>query len=224
MKIKIYSGLSLKKSEVSALASNFDFSGPVGRGQLLNDIKAGYHIIGIIDGVFHSQLAVSPSEIMDCLRNGISVFGSSSMGALRAAEIDVYGMIGVGSIYEFVKYDKNFEDDFLAQTFFDEKLSGASVPLIDIYLELRYLVAKGKLTKSISNLIYRHYRDTHFSLRQSLDLADFIKKSPLTNKLSSKIIKKITKPTNFKHRDGLMLLKEIQKHVKKISDFQSNKD
>ncbi len=34
------------------------------------------------------------------MKKGVKVYGSSSMGALRASELDEFGMVGVGRIYE----------------------------------------------------------------------------------------------------------------------------
>ncbi|NJS14751.1 MAG: hypothetical protein HC788_09295 [Sphingopyxis sp.] len=45
------------------------------------DAEAVSHMVGIIDGVFQQARAVSPSELMDALRSGMRVYGSSSVGA-----------------------------------------------------------------------------------------------------------------------------------------------
>ena len=39
-------------------------------------------------------------EILWAMAQGIHVFGGASIGALRAAELDVFGMKGIGRIYE----------------------------------------------------------------------------------------------------------------------------
>lgn len=66
--------------------------------------------IGLIDGFFEGVLAVWHKEILWALAHEIPVLGASSMGALRAAELDHYGMIGVGAIYEGYR-DGLYEDD-----------------------------------------------------------------------------------------------------------------
>ncbi|EDQ04321.1 hypothetical protein DSM14862_01961 [Sulfitobacter indolifex] len=55
--------------------------------------------IGIIDGYFDGTPSVWHKEILWAISQGITVLGASSMGALRAAELDTFGMIGVGAIY-----------------------------------------------------------------------------------------------------------------------------
>jgi len=44
------------------------------------------------------------------MAQGIHVFGAASIGALRAAELDVFGMRGIGDIYEAFR-DGLLEDD-----------------------------------------------------------------------------------------------------------------
>ncbi|QRR07548.1 hypothetical protein FPJ27_14680 [Burkholderia sp. MS455] len=53
----------------------------------------------ITDGVFGESMAVSPCECMDLLHAGWLLLGASSMGALRAADCNRVGMIGIGEIY-----------------------------------------------------------------------------------------------------------------------------
>src|SRR5204863_3976252 len=56
--------------------------------------------IGIIDGYFQSIPAVRHKEILWAMSRGIHVFGSASMGALRAAELAAFGMEGVGLVFK----------------------------------------------------------------------------------------------------------------------------
>lgn len=57
-------------------------------------------MIGIIDGLFEQTPAVWHKEVLHAMSQGIAVFGGGSMGALRAAELHVFGMKGVGRIFE----------------------------------------------------------------------------------------------------------------------------
>jgi hypothetical protein len=60
----------------------------------------GARAIGIIDGYFERVPAVWHKEILWALANGVAVAGAASMGALRAAELAPFGMVGVGRICE----------------------------------------------------------------------------------------------------------------------------
>lgn len=74
--------------------------------------------IGIIDGYFNQVPAVWHKEILWALEHGIHVLGAASMGALRAAELEPFGMRGVGRVFEAYRdgflapdTDATFEDD-----------------------------------------------------------------------------------------------------------------
>ena len=67
-------------------------------------------VIGIIDGFFEGMPSVWHKEILWAMSKGIVVAGAASMGALRACELDRYGMVGIGKIYEAYR-DKEIEDD-----------------------------------------------------------------------------------------------------------------
>lgn len=66
--------------------------------------------IAIIDGVFERVPAVWHKEILFALSQGVRVFGSSSMGALRAAELHTFGMEGMGHVFKAYR-DGLLEDD-----------------------------------------------------------------------------------------------------------------
>jgi hypothetical protein len=73
--------------------------------------------IGIVDGYFESVPSVWHKEILWAIRQGVHVFGAGSMGALRAAELTLFGMRGVGIIFEAYRdgvldgTGEPFEDD-----------------------------------------------------------------------------------------------------------------
>ena len=67
-----------------------------------------------MDGVFASSPATWHKEILLALEDGITVYGASSMGALRAAELAPFGMVGVGQIYEAYQDGVYTDDDEVA--------------------------------------------------------------------------------------------------------------
>jgi hypothetical protein len=83
---------------------------PAGKGDVYRAVRQGAEAIGIIDGYFHQMPAVWHKEILWAMANGVRVFGSASMGALRAAELHAFGMTGVGRIFEAYR-DGVIEDD-----------------------------------------------------------------------------------------------------------------
>jgi ribosomal protein S12 methylthiotransferase accessory factor len=119
-----------------------DIHPPIRRGDFIAAMEAGYQIIGIVDGEFYHQLAVSPKEILIGLRDGRQVVGGSSMGALRAAEMDVYGMQGVGEIYAWYRRGVVTRDDDVALLFASEDAGSyraVTVPMVNVLWAVREL-------------------------------------------------------------------------------------
>jgi hypothetical protein len=83
---------------------------PVRQGELYRAARAGPATIGVIDGYFEATPTVWHKEILWAMAQGIHVFGAASIGALRAAELDGFGMRGIGRIYEGFR-DGTLEDD-----------------------------------------------------------------------------------------------------------------
>ena len=69
---------------------------PAAVGDLLRAVRGGARAILLVDGVFERAVPVWHKEILWALLQGIHVFGASSMGALRAAELQPFGMVGIG--------------------------------------------------------------------------------------------------------------------------------
>lgn len=115
-RIVVFIGPSLPLKEAQKIL-DAEYHSPVARDDvaiLLNDPP---DIIGIIDGVFYQQPAVSHREILKALEAGIKVVGGSSMGALRSAELDYAGMIGIGTVYQKYRDGLIESDDDVAIVF-----------------------------------------------------------------------------------------------------------
>ncbi|MFK7994093.1 MAG: TfuA-like protein [Granulosicoccus sp.] len=83
---------------------------PIAHGDILDVLTRSPNAIGIIDGYFEGAPSVWHKEILYAMDQGVRVYGSASMGALRAAELHTFGMIGVGKIFEWYR-DGVVEDD-----------------------------------------------------------------------------------------------------------------
>ena len=83
---------------------------PARQGDIWRALRLRPRAIALIDGVFESQPSVWHHEILDALDAGVAVFGGASMGALRAAELHGFGMVGVGRIFRWYR-DGTIADD-----------------------------------------------------------------------------------------------------------------
>jgi hypothetical protein len=83
---------------------------PLRQGDLYRAALTRPAIIGVIDGYFETVPTVWHKEILWAMQAGIHVYGAASTGALRAAELDTFGMRGVGWVYAAFR-DGVLEDD-----------------------------------------------------------------------------------------------------------------
>jgi hypothetical protein len=126
----IYLGPTLDREEASRILEA-DYLPPICRGDL-GRLREHVKVVGLIDGEFFQKLAVSPKEIINTLERGVSVFGASSMGALRASETHRYGTVGVGRIFTMFRDGVLDEDDEVALIYEAETYRPLSVPLVNI--------------------------------------------------------------------------------------------
>ena len=112
----VFVGPTLPAAEVAAQLPDAIVAPPVAVGDLLRIARRPGRIaqIAIIDGYFERMAAVWHKEILLALERGIAVWGAASMGALRAAELAPFGMIGAGAIYRAFARGTLVADDEVA--------------------------------------------------------------------------------------------------------------
>jgi len=72
---------------------------PIQHGDLFRlDLRPGDRVL-IIDGVYQHAAPIRHKEIMAMLRRKVRVYGAASMGALRASELHLFGMRGLGRVF-----------------------------------------------------------------------------------------------------------------------------
>ena len=73
-------------------AKGFHLLPPARQGDIWRALGLRPRAIALIDGLFEAQPSVWHREILDALDAGIPVVGGASMGALRAVELEAFGM------------------------------------------------------------------------------------------------------------------------------------
>ncbi|MCZ7359868.1 MAG: TfuA-related McrA-glycine thioamidation protein [Candidatus Methanoperedens sp.] len=149
MKPVVFTGTSINHQDAEKIL-DADYRSPVRRDDIRKLMKSLPDIIGIIDGVFFDSAAVAHREIIEAIRNGIIIVGGASMGAIRASELDSYGMIGVGRIYEMYRNGVIDSDDEVAVTFDAETMKPLSIPLLNVRVTVKALVDLGILNNDES--------------------------------------------------------------------------
>jgi hypothetical protein len=95
----VFVGPTLPADDVRA--AGFEPRPPAAVGDILRAAhERGVARIALVDGYFERMAAVWHKELLVALDRGIAVYGAASMGALRAAELHAFGMVGVGAIYD----------------------------------------------------------------------------------------------------------------------------
>ena len=94
-----------------SLQDNIEIRPPAVCGDLARLLVSPPAAVALIDGCFKLAPSVWHREILDLIAAGTVVLGGASLGALRAAELDRRGMIGIGSIFEAYRDGALVRDD-----------------------------------------------------------------------------------------------------------------
>jgi hypothetical protein len=111
--VYVFTGPTLS-AEDGAAELDATFLPPAAQGDVYRASLDRPRAIGIIDGYFERIPSVWHKEILWAMSQGIHVFGASSMGALRAVELEPFGMEGVGAVFEAFKRGELDDDDEVA--------------------------------------------------------------------------------------------------------------
>lgn len=114
MTLHVFSGPTLAAGRVRAIVSDAVCHLPVGHGDLLTLGAREGDVVLIIDGLWHQTAPVRHKEILLLLDAGVAVVGAASMGALRAAELCAFGMLGAGKVFEAFRSGQLEADDEVA--------------------------------------------------------------------------------------------------------------
>lgn len=132
-----------------------DYRPPASRGNVYRASKSDPRIILLIDGAFESDAAVLHNEILWALSKGINVWGAASMGALRAAELAPFGMVGLGKIFEAYRDATLERDDAVAVVHGPVELGYPllSIALVDVWATLDRASEVGVLSADERDLL-----------------------------------------------------------------------
>lgn len=210
MKPVVYTGTSISHDDARKIL-DADYRPPVRRHDIRRLLNTPPEIIGIIDGVFFDSAAVAHREIIEAIKSGIIVVGGGSMGALRASELESYGMIGVGKVFEMYRNGIIEADDEVAVTFDAESNEALSIPLVNIRMTVESardagILDSGQGTAIIEiaqKLFYpdRNYQNIIFESLKAGIIKDSEKKKLLD------FIK--TNEVDVKRQDAIMVLEKI---------------
>jgi hypothetical protein len=123
--------------------------------------------IALIDGVFAQSPAVRHKEILWAMARGVRVYGASSMGAVRAAELSEFGMQGYGTVFRWYRRTPLADDADVAVAMAPAELGSFPLgdALIDIRLTLKKAVRDRIIGRQFQSTLERLARSIHYTQR-----------------------------------------------------------
>ena len=184
----IFAGPTISWPECHAILPQAHCLAPIQCGDILQALKQGAKQIVIIDGVFEQMAAVWHKEILLAIEEGVRVYGASSMGALRAAELSDFGMIGYGQVYQDFKRGVLEDDDEVTVLHKPQPSHYAlmSDAMVNIRATIAHGVEKGIISAQFADSLLDKAKQTHYKQRhldkllgayddqQAVALRDFI--------------------------------------------------
>lgn len=185
----IYLGPSLSINKAKKII-DAEFRPPAKKGDFINlNLLTERRDIVLIDGVFLQEYPPSPIEVFQVINNtNFKVYGAASIGALRAVELEKFGMKGIGKIFGFFKQNIINSDDEIAVTF-DSNYNLLSEAMIDIRYNIFLSWKLGIIDKETKQMMVNLAKRLYFPFRT---YENIIKKSCLLFPSKEKYISKFS--------------------------------
>ncbi len=149
------------------LPADWDRYAPAAMGAIWRAVQQGYERVVLVDGVFGTVPAVWHKEILHALCSGVHVYGASSMGALRAAELAPYGMLGVGVIFRLYRAGWLTDDDEVCVIHGPREFGfkPLSLPMVSIRRTVSAMLRAGEVERDVADAALQTLKQHHFSHR-----------------------------------------------------------
>ena len=163
MTVFAFAGPSLVSADRAAFPG-VDGRAPAGAGDLLRLGAAAGDVVCLIDGYFDHRPAVRHKELLLLLSRGVAILGASSIGALRAAEMRPYGMIGVGAVFAAYARGALTGDDEVALVHAgpEQDWRPVSIPLVDVRATLVPARRERAVTRGEARALLRAAAGIHY--------------------------------------------------------------
>jgi hypothetical protein len=143
------------------------WAGPARCGDIARAARSGVSAIALVDGLFDQSAAPWHKEVLYALSLGLPVAGGASMGALRAAECDAFGMTGIGTIYRRYASGEIIDDAEVAQLHAPEELNYLPLtePMVNVEPTMTLLDRQGVVSAATARALADAARHIHYSER-----------------------------------------------------------
>ncbi|RDZ28618.1 TfuA-like protein [Lysobacter silvisoli] len=169
----VYLGPSLPRDQAERILPA-EYLDPIAMGDLYTLVRTRARRgdrVAIVDGFFEQVPAVWHKEILYAIEQGIAVYGASSMGALRAAELHGFGMRGLGRVFEAYR-DLVIEDDdevAVAHATQEEGYRSLSTAMVSLRFGLDGLRQAGRISAEQHDRLCAYAKSQHYNVRSWAD-------------------------------------------------------
>ncbi|OSC41342.1 TfuA-like protein [Mycobacterium decipiens] len=206
-RVVVTAGPTISGDEIHAVLPNAEVVPPISFGEALRyGLRAGDTLL-IVDGLFFQRASVRHKELLTLIGDGVRVVGSSSMGALRAAELHPFGMEGYGWVFEGYRDGLLEADDEVGMVHGDPE-DGYPV-FVDALVNIRQTVTRAVesavLSAPLADQLIQTARNTPLTMRtwdRLLNTAGIPESRTLASQLRSLRV-------DVKHDDAVLALHEI---------------
>ncbi|WP_066377817.1 TfuA-like protein [Anabaena sp. CA = ATCC 33047] len=164
--VAVFLGPSLPRQQARQIL-DADYYPPASKGDIYRIMASGVKTIILIDGIFHGKPSIWHRELIHAIEEGIQVFGASSMGALRAAELEPFGMVGHGQVFAWYRDGLLESDDEVALLHGTEESGFVSMsePLVNIRYTLLQAVEANYLTAEQARYLIDEVKQLYYPQR-----------------------------------------------------------
>ena len=226
--IFVFLGPSLSAAEARSVLPEATILPPARQGDIYRATR-DYHprAIALIDGRFATVPAVWHREILWAMAEfGVRIYGAASMGALRAAELDTYGMVGIGKIYEayrvgrYPPFTDPFEDDDEVAVRHGPPETGCipvSYAMVDVRETLAAAETAGLIDPDVRDRLAAALKGLHFPERNLAGLAQVAAALPEPKGAALAAWLRAGHAVSQKRRDAEALLRRLAAGVEAAS-------
>lgn len=192
-----------------------EIRGPARQGDVYRAARSGFSVIGLIDGYFETVPSVWHKEILWALSQGIHVYGASSVGALRAAELEPFGMRGVGKVFKLFSDGILLDDDEVA--LLHAPAGAGYMPLTEAMVNVRATLAsarsQGVLSEEVAETLIPIAKGIFYKVRTYDNLISSAVAAGVAGLVPARFLGWLRlSRIDQKKLDALYLVKEIQAH------------
>ena len=210
MSIHVFLGPTLGRDQAAKYLDAV-YHPPVEQGDVLRALRHDPSAILIVDGHFMFVPAVWHKEILFALERGVKVFGAASMGALRAAELADFGMVGIGEVYRsFVSGALDDDDEVaVAHAGAEQGFRPHSEALVNIRDVCRRAVSRSLIAHETADAVVAIAKAKFYADRHWLEILDSATQQGVPRHHIDRLRRLHASTRLLKERDAVLALRTV---------------